>query len=183
MSQLLSLVWLFVTPWTVAHQAPLFMGFPRQEYWSGLPFLPRGDLPDLGIKPAHFVSPELASRLFTNHWATWEVLSLLSGSNLPTSRALSSLNNAKYTHDCPPYPHLFSSSSAISLSTSVNISRKFSNPRHNFRQEKECLKRILEGELQEGWQSKRHRTLECSAIKIKNSTTSMRSFICANQLP
>ena len=38
------------TPWTVAHQALLSMGFPRQEYWSGLPFPPPGDLPDLGIK-------------------------------------------------------------------------------------------------------------------------------------
>ena len=42
---------LFVTPWTVALQAPLSMGFSRQEYWSGLPFPPSGDLPDSGIKP------------------------------------------------------------------------------------------------------------------------------------
>ena len=40
-----------VTPWTVAHQAPLSMGFSRQEYWSGLPFLSSGDLPDPGIEP------------------------------------------------------------------------------------------------------------------------------------
>ena len=40
------------TPWSVAHQVPLFMGFPRQEYWSGLPFPSLGDLPDLGIEPA-----------------------------------------------------------------------------------------------------------------------------------
>ena len=46
---------LFAAPWTVAHQAPLFMGFPRQKYWSGLPF-PPGDLPNPGIEPA---SPEL----------------------------------------------------------------------------------------------------------------------------
>ena len=39
------------TPWTVAHQAPLFMGFSRQEYWSGLPFPSPGDLPDPGIEP------------------------------------------------------------------------------------------------------------------------------------
>ena len=46
-----SRVWLFVTPWTVTHQAPLSMGFSRQEYWNGLPCpLPR-DLPDPGIKP------------------------------------------------------------------------------------------------------------------------------------
>ena len=48
--QLLSRVQLFVTPWTVAHQAPLPMGFSRQEYWSGLPFPSPGDLPDPGIE-------------------------------------------------------------------------------------------------------------------------------------
>ena len=41
----------FATPWTVAHQAPLSMGFLRQEYWSGLPFPSPGDLPDPGIRP------------------------------------------------------------------------------------------------------------------------------------
>ena len=47
----LSCVRLFVTPWTVAHQAPLSMGFSRQEYWSGLPFPSPGDPPDAEIKP------------------------------------------------------------------------------------------------------------------------------------
>ena len=41
-----SCVRLFATPWTVAHQAPVSMGFSRQEYWHGLPFPPPGDLPD-----------------------------------------------------------------------------------------------------------------------------------------
>ena len=50
-AQLLSHVQLFVTLWTVAHRAPLSMGFPRQEYWSGLPFPPPGDLPHPGIEP------------------------------------------------------------------------------------------------------------------------------------
>jgi len=50
---------LFVTPWTVARQAPLSMGFPRQEYWSGLSFPPPGDLPDPGIEPMSLVSPAL----------------------------------------------------------------------------------------------------------------------------
>ena len=54
--QSLSHVRLFVTLWTVAHRAPLSMGSPRQEYWSGLPFLSPGDLPDPGIKPG---SPQL----------------------------------------------------------------------------------------------------------------------------
>ena len=53
----LSCVQLFVTPWTRAHQAPLSMGFPRQEYWSRLPFPPPGDFPNPGIEP---VSPTLA---------------------------------------------------------------------------------------------------------------------------
>ena len=48
---LLSRVQLFVTPWTVAYKALLFIGFSRQEYWSGLPFLSPGDLPNPGIKP------------------------------------------------------------------------------------------------------------------------------------
>ena len=51
--------------WTVAHQAPLSMGFPRQEYWSGLPFHPPGDLPDIGIKPkSPLASSALAGRFF-----------------------------------------------------------------------------------------------------------------------
>ena len=47
----LSRVRLFVTPWTVAYQAPPSMGFSRQEYWSGVPFPSPGDLPDPGIEP------------------------------------------------------------------------------------------------------------------------------------
>ena len=50
----LSCVRLFMTPWTVAPQAPLSMGSPRQEYRSGLPFPSPGDLPDPGIKPTSF---------------------------------------------------------------------------------------------------------------------------------
>ena len=46
-----SRVRLCATPWTVARQAPLSLGFSRQEYWSGLPFPPPGDLPDPGIEP------------------------------------------------------------------------------------------------------------------------------------
>ena len=49
--KLLSHVQLFVTPWTVACQAPLSMGFSRQEYWSGLPCPPPGDLPDPEVEP------------------------------------------------------------------------------------------------------------------------------------
>ena len=60
-----SRVRLFKTPWTVAQQAPLFMGFSRQEYWSGLPCPPSGDHPNPGIKPRSLTSPALAGRFFT----------------------------------------------------------------------------------------------------------------------
>ena len=46
----LSHVQLFATPWTVAYQVPAFVGFSRQEYWSGLPFPSPGNLPDPGIE-------------------------------------------------------------------------------------------------------------------------------------
>ena len=52
-------------PWAVAHQAPLSMGFSRQEYWGGLLFPPPGDLPDPGIEHTTLVSPALASGFFT----------------------------------------------------------------------------------------------------------------------
>ena len=64
-------VWLSVTPWTVAHHALVSMGSSRQEYCSGLPCLPPGDLPDPGIKSASLASPELASGFFTTS-APWE---------------------------------------------------------------------------------------------------------------
>ena len=62
---------LFVTLWTVACQAPLSMGFSRQEYWSELPCLPSGHLPDPGIKLVSLMSPALAGVLFTTS-ITWE---------------------------------------------------------------------------------------------------------------
>ena len=62
---------LFVTLWTVTHQAPLSVGFSRQEYWSGLPCPPPGDLPNPGIEPVSLMSPALTSGLFTIGF-TWE---------------------------------------------------------------------------------------------------------------
>ena len=58
-AKLFSHVWLFATLWTVARQAPLSMGFPRQEYWSGLPCPPPGDLPNPGTEPLSPAAPEL----------------------------------------------------------------------------------------------------------------------------
>ena len=62
---MLSHVRLCATPWTVAHQPPLFMGFFRQEFWSGLPFPSPGDLPNPGIEPVSLMSPALAGGFFT----------------------------------------------------------------------------------------------------------------------
>ena len=67
-AQLLICIQLFVTPWTAAYQAPLSMGFSRQEYWSELPFPTPGDLLNPGIKPRacmFLACPALAGRFFT----------------------------------------------------------------------------------------------------------------------
>ena len=68
-----SRVRLCATPRTVAYQAPLSMGFSRQEYWSGVPFPSPGDLPHPGINPAFLMSP--AAGFFTTN-ATWEAQDL-----------------------------------------------------------------------------------------------------------
>ena len=70
---------LFATLWTVAYQAPLSVGFSRQEYWSGMPFPPSQDLPDPRIQPVSLKSPALSGRLFTTG-AIWEARLLFSHS-------------------------------------------------------------------------------------------------------
>ena len=57
----------FVTPWTIAHQAPLPVEFSRQEYWSGLPFHFPGDLPHLGVEPTSLVSVSCTGRQILYH--------------------------------------------------------------------------------------------------------------------
>ena len=70
MLNLFSCVWLCVTLWTIAPQVPLSMEFSWQEYWSGLPWSPPGDLPHPGIEPMSLMSPALAGRFFTTS-TTW----------------------------------------------------------------------------------------------------------------
>ena len=70
-TQLLSHIWLFAVPWTIARQAPLPMEFFKQEYWSRVPFLTPGNLPNTRIKPKFLMSPALADRLFITS-VTWE---------------------------------------------------------------------------------------------------------------
>ena len=60
-----SVLYDFATPWTIAHKAPLSMGFSWQEYWSGLPFPLPGGLPDSGIETASPAFPALAGRFIT----------------------------------------------------------------------------------------------------------------------
>ena len=66
-----SCVWLLETPWTVAHQAPLSIGFPRQEYWSGLLFPPKGVISIQGSNSTSLDSPALVGGFFTTS-TTWE---------------------------------------------------------------------------------------------------------------
>ena len=70
----LSRVRLFATLWSAARQAPLSLGFSRQEHWNGLPFPSPGDLPNPGMEPESLVSPELAGEFFTKS-TTWEAQS------------------------------------------------------------------------------------------------------------
>ena len=69
--QVASVVSNSATRWTLAHQAPLSMGFSRQEYWNGLPCSPPEDLPDPGMETSSLTSPALAGKFFTIS-ATWE---------------------------------------------------------------------------------------------------------------
>ena len=71
-------VQLFETLWTIAHQAPLFIRFSRQEYWSEFPFLPSGDLPNPGKEPESLRSPVLEHRFFPTS-ATWEAPCIYKG--------------------------------------------------------------------------------------------------------
>ena len=84
----LSHVWLFATPWTAAHQAPLSLEFSRQEYWRGLPFPSPGDIPDSGIEPR---SPILQADSLLS-----EPPGHISSANLRAERRLSRLRPGLY---------------------------------------------------------------------------------------
>ena len=97
-----SCVRLFATPWTVAPQPPLSMGFSRQEFWSGLPCPLPGDLPDPGIQPMPLTSPASAGGFFTTEphtgkpYADTQAHSNNTWSDLITSKMLREIKN--YTH-------------------------------------------------------------------------------------
>ena len=106
----------FVTLWTVAHQAPLSMGFLRQEYWSGLPFPSPRDLPDPGIE---LTSPALAGGFFTpeppgkpSHLHATGILVTLQVS----SKATSSMKPARQTEGLLPWDSHLPKPSILPLS-------------------------------------------------------------------
>ena len=104
-----SCVWLFVTLWTVACQAPLSIGFSRQEYWSGLPCPPPEDLPNPGIEPASLMFPALAGGFS----ATSTTLLLLSCSVVSDPMWSHGLQHAR--PPCPsPSPGVCSNSCPLS---------------------------------------------------------------------
>ena len=90
----------FETPWTVACQAPLSMGFPRQKYWRGLPFPPPGDLPDPGTEPR---STHIAGRFFTTE-PLGKLLSVLTQKStiplMPSPDATPQMTNHLPTSSC-----------------------------------------------------------------------------------
>ena len=103
----LSRVRLFVTPWTVAYQAPLSMGFSRQEYWSGLPFPSPGDLPDPGIQPEF---PALEADALTSELPGKLTLNSCKNNNNQKKPLNNHIYNWKGILFCPGmYKHIFSS--------------------------------------------------------------------------
>ena len=91
---------LFEILWTIAHQAPLSMGFSRQEYWSGLQCPPPGDLPNPGFEPMSVMFPALAGEFFTTN-TTWEAPS----SHTSPHHSLSSNKNKRLLlFSAEPYP-------------------------------------------------------------------------------
>ena len=121
-------VQLFVTPWTVTCQAPLSLEFPRQEYWSGLPFPSPRDLPNPGIEPTSWVSPALAGGFFTTEPFLFnsKQMSLLS---LPQSRQLTTptvstwnpCSLAPMTQQSPGFPALSSSAVPSTLTLVLHL--------------------------------------------------------------
>ena len=98
-------VWLFVMLWTVACQAPLSMGFSRQEYWSRVSCSPSEDLPDQGIESVYLKSPALTGGFLTTS-STWEALKYMYSGSIPNWRAKSlkvSLLYYVYPSSCTIY--------------------------------------------------------------------------------
>ena len=99
---MLSHVLLFATPWTVALQAPLSMGFSRQEYWGGLPFLSPGDLPNPGIEPrspalqADSLPDEPPGKLAHSNLPIWSSLTVKRSENFQKGTGVAILRKLQF---------------------------------------------------------------------------------------
>jgi len=98
-SEVAQFIQLFATPWTVAHQLPPSMGFSRQEYWSGLPFLSLGDLPDPGIELRYSAlqADTLPSETVGKPYIMWNAR--LNEAQARIKIARRNINNRKYADD------------------------------------------------------------------------------------
>ena len=105
--RLLSRVRLFVTPWTVAYQAPLSMGFSRQEYWSGLPFPSPGDIPNSGIEPwspalqADALISELREKGNAKECSNYHTIALISHASKVIVKILQARLQQSVNHELP----------------------------------------------------------------------------------
>ena len=110
---MLSHVRLSVTPWTVAHHAPLSMGFSRQEHWSGLLFPSPGDLPDPGIEPGSLVSPALSRQILYQLWKLIKSISLplwaIAWVTMPSKTGSIGKNSGQSSESCVPWNALVTS--------------------------------------------------------------------------
>ena len=105
-----------MTPWTIAHQAPLCMGFSRQEYWSGLPCPPPGDLPYPGIKPVSLRSPALAGGFFTTS-ATCDPKSVIKVPPAPATLAV----EVSPFHTAPPWHWAVGTHALLTMSCDFHL--------------------------------------------------------------
>ena len=96
---MLHCVWLFLIPRTIATQAPLCMGFSRQEHWSGLPFPSPGHLPHPGIEPVFPVSPAFTGGFFTTS-ANWEAHLWVRGNTMFTHNCWHNLTTGHWLGPC-----------------------------------------------------------------------------------
>ena len=112
MRYVISSVRLCATPWTVAHQVPLFMGFSRQEYWTGLAYLSPGYFPDSGIEPASLTSPALAGVIFTASAPGKPSVCCLVVPT-PAEHCRDKAKNISSTKSCRAYPNLQTSGNKL----------------------------------------------------------------------
>ena len=140
-----------VMVWTVVCQGPLSMGFSRQEYWSGLPCPPSGDLPNPGTEPTSLTSPALASRFFTTS-TTWEARKplgkLLNPHFSKTMYLHQNQREERLSHSAHDPPCLHSGGQEQKLAAGFLKEASYLSPRHEEAEQKRLRKMTMEIEPQ-----------------------------------